>query len=458
MIRAPPYEAGRARSAAVHPAEPIIPEAPVGMQHKPMHAQLSLARWVAHCAIWAACASGVSAQELETAPDVDPPATTATPSSSSSPDAEFQLGLDALTSGRDREAAITFRQVFDHHHNPAALVNLGIAYTHLGRTHAAVQALQEYLTHADRARDAATVRAVTTEIARLRRTAGRIGLHLVPQHAEVELDGERVTLDEGELLASPGRHEIAARADGFAPFSQRLDVVAGEFTLEIQLTPLSSIANVAVAPAALDPSEPMVAATEPNPEEEGEEESSGQCALSQVCVGPVLSLFGPPNLVGGGIHARIGRYLGVGVDYQVLPTLNLNPISLGASLLSANARVYPFGGAFFLSGGIGYQAFRGQIRDGDITISAKTSFPAVIASLGFMGRNGFVLGADLGLMFPLGTLRATIQDDNGALSQSGIPQEEINAARTDAESLANNALNKLPLLVQVNLLRVGYMF
>jgi hypothetical protein len=176
-----------------------------------------------------------------------------------------------------------------------------------------------------------------------------------------------------------------------------------------------------------------------------------------VCVGPVLSLLGPPNLIGGGLHARIGQYFGVGVDYQMLPTLNLNPISFGSSLVSANARVYPFAGAFFLSGGFGYQAFHGVIRDGDVTINAKTSFPALMASLGFMGRSGFILGADLGLLFPLSSLRVHVSD-GGSLSQSGIPQSDMDEARAKAENSANKALNALPLLVQVNLLRVGYMF
>ena len=408
-----------------------------------------VARCIVHSALWTACAASASAQEPAATPHVSDTETT-TPHAA--PD--FQLGLDALANGRDQEAANAFRAAFDRDKTPAALVNLGIAYTNLGRTHEAVQALSEYLSHADHARDAATITAVSAEIERLRSTSGRIGVRLVPSHAQVELDGQPVTIEAGELLASPGRHTISAHADGFAPFTQSLDVVAGQFTLEIRLTSLS-IANVAdVAPA----TKPAVAASELDNSDEGGEESGNRCALSQVCVGPVLSLFGPPNLVGGGLHARFGRYLGLGVDYQVLPTLNLNPISFGASLLSANARVYPFGGAFFLSGGVGYQAFRGQIRDGDVTISAKTSFPAVIASLGFMGKSGFVLGADLGLMFPLGTLRATVQDENGALAQSGIPQEDIDAARSDAESIATKALNKLPLLVQVNLLRVGYMF
>lgn len=424
--------------------------------------QLGWARCIAHGAFWAVCAAGASAQGAPATTDVG----TADTTSAQAPtvaepvpiqSTDFQLGLDALAQGRDLEAAHLFRTAFDREHNPAALVNLGIAYTNLGRTHQAVQALREYLTQADRSKDGATMDAVGAEIERLRQTSGRIGLHLVPSHAQVELDGEPVAPHDGELLATPGRHTVSAHAEGYAPFSQTLDVVAGQFTLEIELKPVP-VANVAeAAPAPSQSATAAVTATTFEPEAGDENYDSG-CALKPVCVGPVFSLFGPPNIVGGGIHARIGRYLGVGVDYQVLPTLNLNPISFGASLLSANARVYPFGGAFFVSGGMGYQAYRGQIRDGDITISARTGFPAVIASLGFMGKSGFVLGADLGLLFPLGTLRATVQDENNALAQSGIPQEDIDSARSDAESIANKALNKLPLLVQVNLLRVGYMF
>jgi hypothetical protein len=432
------------------------------MQHRAAttFARLGFAGCIAQGVVCAAFASAVSAQEPAAPAGVS--AAQAAPTSDTPHESapHFQLGLDALAEGRDLEAANEFRAAFDRDKNPAALVNLGIALTNLSRPHGAVQALEEYLAHADTLRDAATMQAVTQEIARLRKSSGRIGLHLVPQHAQVELDGEPVKVERGELLASPGRHTISAHADGYAPFSQSLDVVAGQFTLEITLVSLS-IANIAAA----TPTEPQppVGSTSSNvaaaePADADTEEAGSSCALKQVCVGPVLSLFGPPNLVGGGVHARFGQYLGVGVDYQVLPTLNFNPISVGASLVSANARVYPFGGAFFLSGGVGYQSFRGQIRDGDITISARTSFPALMASLGFMGRSGFILGADLGLMFPLGTLRAKVQDDNSALAESGIPQGDIDAARTEAESMANKALNKLPLLVQVNLLRVGYMF
>jgi hypothetical protein len=368
---------------------------------------------------------------------------------------DFQAGLDALSRGRNRDAVQAFQSVYARDANPAALMNLGIAYTNLGRPHAAAQALASYVAHADPARDAATIDTVKQEIARLRHDSGRIGLHLIPEHAKVELDGELVDVTGGELLASPGRHTISASADGYTPFSQSIDVVAGQFTLEIELQRRDL--HVAATPELTTSSIPTHAAlAEAADEPDGTTED--KCALSQVCMGPVLALLGPPNLIGGGLHARFGHYLGLGVDYQVLPTLNLNPIAFGASLLSANARVYPFGGAFFLSGGVGYQSFRGAIHDGAITISAKTSFPALMANIGFMGHNGFVLGADLGLLFPLSTLHASIQDDTGALAQSAIPQSDIDTARAKAETSVNKALGALPLLVQVNLLRVGYMF
>jgi hypothetical protein len=71
-------------------------------------------------------------------------------------------------------------------------------------------------------------------------------------------------------------------------------------------------------------------------------------------MGPVVALLGPSNLIVGGLHRRFGKYLGAGVDSQVLRSVNVNPISLSTSLVSANARVYPFGGAFFLGGGFAY--------------------------------------------------------------------------------------------------------
>ena len=146
------------------------------------------------------------------------------------PPDDFQLGVDALAQARYQDAVAAFKLAYERDHKPAALLNLGIAYTNIERPHAAVQALQAYLAAPDAERDAAGSAAVEREIARLRAESGRIGLHLVPQHAKVELDGEVVDVHGGELLAAPGKRTISASAEGYKPYNETLDVPAGAFT------------------------------------------------------------------------------------------------------------------------------------------------------------------------------------------------------------------------------------
>ena len=70
----------------------------------------------------------------------------------------------------------------------------------------------------------------------------------------------------------------------------------------------------------------------------------------------MLSL-GLINPLGIGAHARYGENFGFGFDYQFLPTLTFSNASAGWSLITVEARWYPFGGSFFLGGGFGYQNF-----------------------------------------------------------------------------------------------------
>ncbi|MET0390930.1 MAG: hypothetical protein ABW321_33460 [Polyangiales bacterium] len=366
-------------------------------------------------------------------------------------DQDYEQGIAAFELGKYREAAAAFEASFAKTQDPRALLKLGTAWTILEHPQPAVNALERYLQHADPQRDAESIATAKQEIERLRSVSGQIDLHLVPQEAVLKMDGEVIDAKLGEQLVAPGPHHFTASAEGYKPYADTVTVIAGRFTLEIALERVPPV--VAVAAPKPAPVAPLAETAD-----EADDEKSERCLLSIVCVGPVVALLGPPNLMGGGLHARIGRYLGIGVDYQVLPRMTFNPISVQTSLVSANARVYPFGGAFFLSGGIGYQSMQGEIREGNISVGARSGFPAAMASLGFMGRNGFVLGADLGAMFPLQSMRATLNADAAVLTQSGISQSDIDAARNKAEREVNNALGNVPVLFQVNLLRVGYLF
>ena len=368
----------------------------------------------------------------------------------------FRRGLEALQEHRERDAVDEFRRAFELEANPAALLNLGIAYTNLAKPQAAVDALTAYMEQADPQRDAETVSAARAEIERLRAENGRVLLTLVPIGAELQVDGEKVEIKGEELLLAPGHRRISVRADGYLPFNQTLEVQPGQFRLAVRLTPTAQ-KTAAAAPAALQA--PAAPAAEPaEPAEDPEAHAADSCAMGPVCAGPVLALLGPPNLVGGGLHLRFGRYLGAGVDYQFLPTINVNPISVGTSLVSANARVYPFGGAFFLGGGFAYQTINATLRDGDIAAAAKVSFPAATANIGFMGHDGFILGADIGLMFPLSSTHVSVRDMSGKLAQAGATQEQIDSTKQQAEQKVSAVMNALPVFLQVNLIRVGYMF
>jgi hypothetical protein len=367
---------------------------------------------------------------------------------------DFQRGLAALQAGDHAVAIDAFQASYGQDANPAALLNLGIAYTNSARPHDACRTLALYVERADATQDAASIQATRIEIDRLRRDNGVIELHLLPDVARVQLDGQDIVPEHGELIVPPGKRTFSVVADGYLPFDQTLDVQPGRFILDVQLKLLAAVSAPAAAQTVQ--SEPV---SLPEPADEPETSAAGGCAMSEVCVGPVVALLGPPNLIGGGVHMRFGRYLGAGVDYQALPSVNISPITVGASLLSVHARVYPFGGAFFVGGGFGYQSIKGQLREGDVAVGAKAAFPAATANIGFMGHDGFVLGADLGLLFPLGTTRVSVQDmSGGKLAQDSASQTELKNTMRQTQDRVSQLLDLMPVFMQVNLIRVGYLF
>ena len=369
----------------------------------------------------------------------------------------FERGLAALAAGDNAAAVDAFQSAFDADADPAALLNLGIAYTNLAQPAAAIAALSSFLEHADPGKNAQNIELVRAEIDRLRRESAVIELHLLPDFASVEIDHQAIRPEHGELRVAAGVHTIHISASGYLPFDRTLDVQAGRFSLDVELK--SELAVTAVPEAVAPAQEAAPADTAELTDEMTSEPSSAPCALSDLCLGPVLALLGPPNLVGAGVHMRLGKYIGAGFDFQALPTVKVSPISVGASLVSANARVYPFGGAFFVGAGIGYQILSGAMRDGTLAVGARTSFPAASLNLGFMGHDGFVLGADIGVLLPLGAHRIAVRDmTGGKFADDAAAQAELDTTMSDAQDRLTRLLDSMPVLMQVNLVRVGYLF
>lgn len=191
-------------------------------------------------------------------------------------------------------------------------------------------------------------------------------------------------------------------------------------------------------------------------EQEREDEDKVMCVAGEMCLGPVFSL-GLLNVVGIGAHARYGEYAGFGLDFQFIPTVGPADGNFSTLLFTANGRFYPFGGSFFLGGGFAYQSVSIEAKIGDTTAAGSMGMPQIMLGLGFMGHDGFVMGIDLALGIPLGGSDVVIDSS----APAGAPADQVasyNEAVGNLRDVADKAIKVLPVLPQLNLLRVGYLF
>lgn len=194
------------------------------------------------------------------------------------------------------------------------------------------------------------------------------------------------------------------------------------------------------------------------PAELEEDPSDSECALGELCLGPVFTL-GAINPLGLGVHARYGENFGFGIDWQFIPSLTFGSASAGWGMVAGEGRWYPFGGAFFLSGGLSYQYFNASASAGSgtsrIDVSGSVGIPSFKLGLGLMGHDGFVMGIDLGFQIPLGGTDVDFDAATGA----GVSNAEMVAKmQSDIADAADAGIGLIPVIPQLNLLRIGYLF
>jgi hypothetical protein len=169
-----------------------------------------------------------------------------------------------------------------------------------------------------------------------------------------------------------------------------------------------------------------------------------------------LGLFNP---LGFGIHARIAEDWGAGFDYQFLPSISVGDASASISLITFNGRWYPGGGSFFLAAGFALQMFDAEassdVMGQTLTVQGEASIPSFMLGLGVMGGSGFIMGIDLALEIPLGggvsVARPPVTGD------MAIDDTNADLANTVGDA-GDTLVELLPVLFQLNLLRIGYMF
>ena len=164
---------------------------------------------------------------------------------------------------------------------------------------------------------------------------------------------------------------------------------------------------------------------------------------------------------GLGVRANIGDYFGASIDYQFQPNISVSKVTFGSGMFSATARVYPLKGSLFVGAGMGYSHQFVRVRSDEINAEAKVSAPVAIFNVGFTGRSGFVFGMDAALLVPLSKLRARTSATPGD-GLEDLPEEEAQARldekREEVTHDVNKVLGKIPILIQLNLVRIGYIF
>jgi hypothetical protein len=144
------------------------------------------------------------------------------------------------------------------------------------------------------------------------------------------------------------------------------------------------------------------------PDQAQADRASRESEEHPVRVGAIGGLgFPRPFAVEGMI--KLGRVVSVGAEYGALPTMTIDGVQTSLTSIAGDARVFPFGGAFFLGVRAGHQHVAAQTS---VSVAPYGSAVENLAldswfvnpRVGFLWtwRAGFTLGVEAGLQIPLG--------------------------------------------------------
>ncbi len=146
---------------------------------------------------------------------------------------------------------------------------------------------------------------------------------------------------------------------------------------------------------------------------------------------------------------KIGGYVGLGVEYGVMPTISISGVDTSLWSLAGDLRVFPFRGAFFVGVTAGFKHVEGS---GSVT-AAGVTLPSEYAALdswyvspkiGFLWtvKYGFTFGIDAGVELPIASTFST--------SLPGFM-----ASAVQSSGVVQTLSGPLP---AIDLLRLGFLF
>jgi hypothetical protein len=220
-------------------------------------------------------------------------------------------------------------------------------------------------------------------------------------------------------------------------------------------------APVETAPAAAAPPATVVATPSPTPLPEA--------PLPRI--GVTLGIISLPRPISIEASFRVLDHLGVAAQYSMLPDLQTpgGEAKLQLRAFQGVARYFPFGGSFFIGGGLGYQTFKAsltsEVMGSSLTTTADLSGMFVSPQLGWLlvWHSGFALGITIGAQVPIpkDPVATTMYNGQkvGDMPSAGVPQEVVDRAKSNQDTVetVGKFINKYP-FPNIDLLRLGFFF
>jgi hypothetical protein len=192
---------------------------------------------------------------------------------------------------------------------------------------------------------------------------------------------------------------------------------------------------------------------------------------SPVRVGLMVGVLSFPRPVEAELAFKISRWFGLAIEGSFLPQLRTpgGEAQLDLKALQGLFRWYPFGGAFFLGGGLGFQNFIGSLGQtvdgGNLQVTADMSGAFFVPQAGWMWitDSGFTIGLTLGLQIPIPREPIVSSTFNGQpvpdMPTGYVSQTVIDQAQANESSVRSVAkvIMRYP-LPEIDLLRLGFFF
>ncbi|MBK8482616.1 MAG: PEGA domain-containing protein [Proteobacteria bacterium] len=170
----------------------------------------------------------------------------------------FARAVALFNEGDLRASLVEFQKAYELSPNPSVLYNLGQVHFQLQEYAAALKALSRFL--AESSPSAANRADAETTVQTLRKRVGRIFVRSNLEGAEIAVDDEVVGRSPltTPVVVSIGRRRISARAGGYVPATQVVDIAGGD-TVTIRLDLAAAAAGLARGGAAgkTEPVDPL---------------------------------------------------------------------------------------------------------------------------------------------------------------------------------------------------------